>query len=267
MRLLVTATVGVIALAASMASAGANAPMAKKLGCGKGTTGVPAPKDARATPYLQGNASPPLPPGEPKKVSVLAVGAQTVSNGRPDNSIPLVIRNNKCARVTSLEVAATIRDASGKLVASATSQGIDPVTLGPGEVGIGHLYLGLNVTLPQDAKFEYAVSSKKSLGLDQDYFVPGEIADLNATTETRSDFTILSILGTLKNPLKTTITGPFGVAAVCFDQSGTPLAEFGDYADGPGEELAAGQSAGFNAETYHAPDCPIYLVGGSGYHD
>jgi hypothetical protein len=218
--------------------------------------------DSRATPYLQGNASPVLPPGDPRKIAVLAVGPQVVSFGSVFDTVPLVVRNNTCTPVAHVEVTGTARSATGALVASVTSQGIEPATLGPGEVGIGHLYLGSQVQLPAGVQFSLTAAGQKSLGVLKDYLAGLKITDL--TAQQGSSGLGPTVTGIAQNPRSAAVTGPFGVDVVCFDQASNSLGEAEGFANQAGNSLPAGGTTSFTVQL-DTPTCPVFLAGGSGF--
>lgn len=239
----------------------------KAPGCGKGKSGVPEPQDALATPYLQGNASPPLPAGVPKRVSVLGIGQQQIQYGIASNSLPVVVRNNTCKLLTDVKVTGTLRDAAGQLLASVETQGIDPATLGPGEIGIGHLYLGLDVAVPADAEFDLKAGGQKSNGLKRDYRAAMRVEETNLTSTEQFGTLRTTVIGILKNPRMGTVTGPIGVTVVCFDAAGAPVAETSDFAElPPGEEVPGRDTVSFSADLFDGV-CPTYLVAASGFDD
>jgi hypothetical protein len=262
-RVLLTIALSAVLTATLGAPAGTSVLAKSSNPCGKSRT--PTPKDALVTPYLQGNMSPTLPAGDPRKIAVLAVGPQAVNFGSPSNSVALVIRNNTCSPVTHVEVTATVRSSTGALVASANSQGIEPPTLGPGEVGIGHLYLGSQALLPTGVQYTFTTAGQKSFGVLKDYLAGLKMTGSNETTQQSGDLTIPNVIGTVLNPRKATVTGPFGVDVVCLDQTGKPLGEAGGFANAAGDSLPAGGSASFTVPIYATSTCPIFLAGGSGF--
>lgn len=72
------------------------------------TTTTPAdiePADALASSYLDGNASPVLPVGEPGAVSIVASAPRPPDGPSGFGSIPVVVRNNTDEEVLRVEVA------------------------------------------------------------------------------------------------------------------------------------------------------------------
>jgi hypothetical protein len=139
--------------------------------------------------------------------------------------------------------------------------------LGPGEVGIGHLYLGTNgIAVPPDATYKFTSASKKVGSPLLGYFAPLKVSETSATAGNTPGITKSTVVGTVQNPRKHEVTGPFNVAVVCFDEGGKPIAEGGGFADVPGDSLAGGAQATFSVDVFNS-DCPTYLVGSSGFDE
>jgi len=258
------AAIVVTVLVGAAVPAGTTETAARKPGCGRGKSGVPVPQDARATRFLQGNSSPPLPAGEPKKLAVLAVGPQRLPGAAGASaSLPIVVRNNTCTTVTSIEIGATIRGPNRQIVATAETHpagaafgGTEPVTLGPGQVGIGMLLLDhTGATLPEGgATFEYTITSKKAKGQDRDPYVSAAILESSANLVDFANGThSWSFAGTLKNVQKRKQSTPFFVLAMCFDESGVPITS----------NRAPVTGTSFYVSTIGNMSCPAYLVGAS----
>jgi len=210
------------------------------------TTGQPAGPDA--SPYVEaiGDVSTlELPVGDPGEVSVVAVSPSLDRSG----SLPVVVRNNTPQPVGPIDVAGTARDSSGALVASGSSQGFKPVVVAPGEVAYGYVYFGDEV--PPGASFDLTVSSDAVT----DYFMPVLITELSATGD--------QLIGILMNDASTTVSGPIGVDAICFDANTSAiLSTQGSYAEQ--DELAAGATGSFSIDLF-GDQCPRGLISASGY--
>ncbi len=212
-----------------------------------------APKDARSSAYLQGNASPPLAAGKPGVVDVIAVGAVT-GPGPSGVSVPIVVRNNTGHPVYGIAAAVTARDALGKLVAAGSDQGFHPYLVRPGEVAIGFVYFEPGSKLSASDKLGFQITSKNSIA-----YLPGSRADLAVKEATLSGG---SIVGILSNTSGGVVNGPIGVNAICFSRKGKPISSEGAYANP--DTIQRSGTASFQIDLY-GDACPVFLVGGSGY--
>ena len=263
---------------------------------------VPVPQDARAT-FLGGNASPPLPAGEPGTVAVVAVGPYDARTF----TVPIVVRNNTCAEVADVCVYAwvlpyrrgpgTYPEANSCLV-----PGMDPPILGPGEVGIGNLYFGdpvlsLLPAPPPGARYDLKVAFVSRQGLSHDACEFSDILQcsnepVRRVFRHRSGTALTPVVvdlsenrrghpalhGTVRNAGRETIEGPALVQALCFDASGTPIAAAFtgavEFRGPPRDDLTPGvlepgERAPFSGVRFPqlsgVAACPVYLVGVSGF--
>jgi hypothetical protein len=103
------------------------------------TPTTPAPADARADPFIFGTASPPLPPGDPGVVSVVAAGPPPSASvtGSGPQCMAMVVRNNTRTAMANANVTATAKSPSGQLVGAADTRahGLLPVRIAPGQIG------------------------------------------------------------------------------------------------------------------------------------
>jgi hypothetical protein len=84
----------------------------------------PKPRDARASAFIGGSASPPLPAGAPNRIVVIALGPYA-------DDLPIVVRNNTSETVVMVKVTGTA-SASGRLLATGSDQGLYPDIVKPG---------------------------------------------------------------------------------------------------------------------------------------
>jgi len=87
---------------------------------------------------LAGNAHPQYSGGAAGQVSV--VYQAPIEPQSTGTSVPIVFRNNTSAAIAHVEVAATAKDPTGKIVASGSSQGTEPSTVQPRQWALGYIY-------------------------------------------------------------------------------------------------------------------------------
>jgi hypothetical protein len=155
-----------------------------------------------------------------------------------------------------VQLSATARDADGALIASGEDQDVEPVTVEPGHVGIGYVYLGTD-DLPQGTTLE--VTPRGTVVGDD----PGRLSAAIAEHNLVSDESIQRVVGIARNDNDTRIEGPISVLVMCFDEAGAPLSSTGSFLDV--ETLEPGQQGPFSVEIFDEGGCPRYLVGVSGY--
>lgn len=190
-----------------------------------------------------------LPPGEPGQITVIAQGTALDSSG----SLPIVVRNMTDRSVARIEVTGTARDGSGALVGSGGSQGLNPYTVGPGEVAFGYVYFSFD-GVPEGSTFDLSVSAT-----DAEDDMLGQIdlivAEHNATAD--------SILVGLRNDSDEEVSGPIGINLICFDDAGTPTESSSDYTDQ--DSAPPGATVTGAIEFYGDPVCGRYLLAGAGW--
>jgi hypothetical protein len=184
-----------------------------------------------------------------------------VASGPPDQSgsTPVVISNATDDDVTRVSVAGTARDASGLVVASGESQGVEPETLPSGGTAIGYVYWG-GSTPPAGSTLKFEVSSEPSQG--DDYEAVLEVTELNRVVANRFGSDTAQLVGTVRNPRSREVTGPIGVAAMCFGADGAPIGTSSTFT--AQDTLQAGASASFAIDLFDRP-CAAWLVGASGF--
>lgn len=217
------------------------------------------PAAINASGLLGGNASPNAPAGEAGKVSVVLIGP-VPTDQHELFSVPIVVRNNTDRPVGRIQVAATARDATGKLVpglerdandrlaAIGRSLGFNPTTVRPGELALGSLSFSPPSSIPADATFSFTIeTSEPSAG------GPFDSVSLKVTA---ARLVGRQVTGTAVNPTGTPIDGPFDVEVFCFDGSGKLGAVTGDVATPT--KLEARGTASFLVDT-EGP-CTTFLV-------
>jgi hypothetical protein len=209
------------------------------------------PKKALASRFLAGNRSPALPTGRLGALTVVAQ-AQSLDN----DSLPIVLRNNTTDVIVRPTASATIRSAGGKLVASGEDQGFHPNIVAPGEITIGYVYFdGGKMPPGSTVEFQLGGTPQDEVGFENVRDVP--IEEFNRIGD--------RFVGRVRNPYQEAVSGPIDVQVTCFDTSGRPVAQFGDYASP--DDMPVGGTAGFTIEMYDGPPCPTYVLGASGFSD
>jgi hypothetical protein len=203
---------------------------------------------------LGGNAKPVFPAGAPGKVDVVGIGPLSTTPAG-DSTLPIAVRNNTRAGVSHIDISATARNNTGKLVATGTSQEVDPAQLAPGEVGLSFIYFQIGTPPPpKDATYSFSAQT-----------IPADKSSYNTASlkVTEANLSGGSIVGTGVNKTGKQVQGPYSVNAYCFDAAGHLLSTQGSFADQSGD-LAPNASASFTLNLY-GTSCPSYLVGITGF--
>lgn len=229
-------------------------------GGGEQSTSAPEPAaevepgtiaDAVAAGWLAGTAQPTIPAGTEGKVDVVASGPIVPSSG--GISVPIVLRNMTADAITGVDVSAAATDASGTILGSGQSQGLNPTNVPSGGVALGYVYFAPNTEIPADAKLEFTVASQPVKGTP--YFQDLKVEQANLAGQ--------NISGKATNVSQETLNGPYSVSVTCFDEGGNLLSTLGSFAS-PDADIAPGQSVTFQVALYDRP-CPSFLLGVSGY--
>jgi hypothetical protein len=213
------------------------------------TKPLPATPRTSAAVHVVGAVN--LAPGQPGKLSVIAVGGPTTDNS---SSIPVVVRNNTSGTLYNVSATAIARR-SGALVGSGDSQGFEPAVVHPGEWAYGYVYFSVESVV--GATFEVTANADteaSSFGQEQDL----KIAEVNKIPGEFGD----SIVGIVTNTSNSTIGGTAEVWTVCFDGV-TPTSVRSDFTDGS-NPIAPGGTASFTVSLYTG-ECPSsYAIGAQG---
>jgi hypothetical protein len=205
---------------------------------------------------LGGGARPNFPAGTAGKIDVVATGPLTKSPAG-DATLPIALRNNTSKAVAHVDITATARDATGTLVATGTSQEVDPGALQPGEVGLAFIYFEIGSALPPaDAAYSFQTDSQPA---DTSSF---NIAPLKIT---EADISGDTIVGTAVNATGKQIQAPYSVNVYCFDSAGNLASTTGTFANENGTLPPLG-TASFTVNFYTTPACPSFLVGSTGFY-
>jgi hypothetical protein len=232
---------------------------------GEATLGDAGPCETQATPATEPPATAPpsaatlfgdstltFPAGERDSVAVVAFGPPL-----NDGAMPVVVQNNNDHVVYEISVSGTARDAAGTLIGTGESQGVEPVELAPGGLGIGYVYFGLD-TLPPDAQVEMTArgeTSRQPLGR-----VGLTIQELNLVPGDYSQ----QFVGTVKNETAEEVTGPISVLVACFDEGGQPIDTVNGFTNE--DSLAPDTVGSFTLTLSDIDVCPRFLAGSSGFN-
>lgn len=205
--------------------------------------------DPRSADAISGNDAPPLEKGEEGVLSVIG-GIMNVSP-YGSTSLYVVIRNNTEEQVKGVEVAFTIRDGSGSLLASADTSKMFPYRVDPGGIAFGSAYLS-GTELPMDAEFEFQVSSS-------------DFADKYDSTV---DLVIVEhgnpgdrLIGIVENPIDNSVHLA-QVGAMCFAEDGEVLWFDDSFVEG--DSIESGETSPVSIDL-RENECPIYLMASSAF--
>jgi peptidoglycan hydrolase-like protein with peptidoglycan-binding domain len=190
-----------------------------------------------------------VPPGEPGQLSVALTGSDDGS------SVPMIVRNNTDAPLSSVDVTGVARDASGNLVATGASQGFAPDRLEPGDWGIGYVYFDIDA-LSGDETFEFTAVGEPS---DESFIdrVPLTITEAAVQPGDFSD----RVAGIATNDTAEAATlGEIYVA--CFD-GGVLVGVATGFTDV--DEVPPGGIAPFTVDLYDFESCPSMALAGGGW--
>lgn len=209
--------------------------------------------DVVAQGWLGGTAKPSIGAGTPGKADVVASG-KIVANAM-GATVPIELRNNTGDTISSIDVAGSAMDASGKILASGQSQGMNPAVVPPGGVSLGYVYFSSTTKVPTNAKMEFTVASQPVEDGTKPYFRDLKVVQANLVGD--------AITGKATNNSQDKLKGPYAVRVTCFDAKGALLSSETTFAS-PSADLAAGQSVTFQMPFYGKP-CPSFLLGVGGY--
>ena len=206
--------------------------------------------DEKASKILVGNIWPSLPPGQANELSIIAQGTQTDQSG----SLPVVVRNNTSEPVIAVGTSATVRDTTGKLIASGRDQGFYPWLVNPGDIAIGYIFFSYGFQIPTNAKIDFQINSESTNS------TLASIGKKDLTISETND-TGSKVIGILKNNTDNKASLPH-VYMMCFDSSGKPLSHSDSFATP--NEIEPGGTASFELDYSQLQSCPVYLIGAEG---
>lgn len=215
------------------------------------TEPVVEPKPFNANGLLGGTAQPNLPDGERGKVSVVKIGE--LNKAGDSALLTFAFRNNTNEGISSIRWTATARS-GGQIVATGSSQGIAPVHVQPGEIGLGHIYFTNGASIPDGADYEFTVSTRP---------VGSVYRDEAQLTVTEANISGDAIVGSATNRTGAETSGSYSVLIYCFDGDNL-LSRISTFAEQK-ESIADGGTVTFAANLYGRV-CPSYAVGVSGYN-
>ncbi|ROS75163.1 hypothetical protein EDF24_2605 [Curtobacterium sp. PhB130] len=218
---------------------------------------TPTPTTVEALPfnaggYLGGNATPTVDAGEVGKVSVVAT-APLDSDGIGSGTLAFAFRNNTSAPISHVDFTGTAT-ASGKVVASGSSQDTIPAQVQPGEAGFGYIYFEDTSSIPESGvQYDFKASTS-----------PANTSSYNTAplTVTQADNNGTSIIGTAANKTGKPLTGPYSVGIYCFNGDALSASTL-DYATETGD-IEADATVSFSHDLYDTP-CDTFAIGVSGW--
>ncbi|MGC5224729.1 hypothetical protein ACPW96_19360 [Micromonospora sp. DT81.3] len=199
---------------------------------------------------LGGNAAPNLPDGEPDEVAVVQIGP--LDKPGIGATLLFAFRNNTSEAISHVDWTATARS-GGSIVSTGSSQGATPSQVQPGEIGLAYIYFENGETIPEDAEYEFTVSTS-----------PADTSPYNTAPlkVTEANLSGDAIVGSATNATGAEATGPYGVNVYCFEGD-TIVSQFMTFAEQDGE-IADGGTVSFTTSLY-GEECPSFAVGVSGY--
>ena len=221
------------------------------------TTTTPVDTTVKPLPFnssglLGGNANPNFPEGEQGEVSLVQVSSLERAEFGSSATLLFAFRNNTKQTITSIDWTVTARS-EGKIVATGSGKTTTPVQVKPGEVGLSHVWFSNGAAIPDDAEFEFSVSTR----------VAGTpILDNAQLTVTEANLSGSAIVGAAVNNTGAQVSGPFRVNIYCFDGDNL-LSQDSTFTDQSGQ-IAPGGVVTFSNELY-GQDCQSFTVGVSGF--
>ena len=212
------------------------------------TTNV-RPLDARHSPYVGGNASPQLPTGHPGRIAVIARARYRAGD------FAITVRNNTPTTVMDIRVeAVAISAASGKVVATGTSQGLHPFVVRPGEISFGYVYFPgtADSGFPPNTRFKLTTIRPSARTNFRDLLIAHSTLDQTLITGD-------GVTGVARNPRAVPLKTDSAIAA-CFTETGKLL-----YTYAQEQNQARVRPHGvlrFIVGVYDV--CPVYLVAAAG---
>jgi len=203
---------------------------------------------------LAGNAHPQYSGGAAGQVSV--VYQAPIEPQSTGTSVPIVFRNNTSAAIAHVEVAATAKDPTGKIVASGSSQGTEPSTVQPRQWALGYIYFEPGTKLAANDTLSFSFQT-----------MPASTDSYNtaALQVTQANLSGSSIAGGVQNATGHAVQGPISVHAYCLNSSGDPTSVVTGFTSSSSGNLAPDATDSFQLDLYDQ-SCPSFLVGASGYY-
>ncbi|OII04036.1 hypothetical protein BIU96_08405 [Curtobacterium sp. MCBA15_008] len=174
-------------------------------------------------------------------------------DGIGGGTLAFAFRNNTTASISHVDFTGTA-SASGKVVASGSSQDTVPAQVKPGEAGFGYIYFE-DVSSVPDSGVQYDFKASTS---------PADTSSYNSAplTVTQADNNGKSIIGTAVNKTGKPLTGPYSVGIYCFSGDTLTTSTL-DYATETGD-IEADATVSFSHDLFETP-CDTFTVGVSGW--
>jgi hypothetical protein len=207
--------------------------------------------DPRNADAVSGNEAPPLERGEEGILSVITGNWNSTAYG--STYVYLVVRNNTGEEVKDVEVAFTIRDGSGTLLASGNTSDMYPYRVDAGGITFGSAFLS-DTELPPDAQFEFQLTS----------------SDRAEKYESRLNLVVIEhghpgdkLIGIIENPSSTSVHLA-QVGAMCFAEDGEVLWFDDSFAEA--DSIDSGGTSPVSIDL-RENECPIYLMAAKAFEE
>ena len=207
--------------------------------------------DPRNADAVSGNEAPPLEKGEEGALSVISGSWNSSAYG--STYVYLVVRNNTGEEVKDVEVAFTIRDGSGDLLASGDTSDLYPYRVDAGGITFGSAFLS-DTELPPDAQFEFQLTS----------------SDRAEKYESRLNLVVIEhghpgekLIGIIENPSSTGVHLA-QLGAMCFAEDGEVLWFDDSFAEA--DSIGSGGTSPVSIDLRDS-ECPIYLMAAKAFEE
>jgi hypothetical protein len=209
------------------------------------------PAGARQSPYVDGNADPPLAHGVPNRIAIVA---QSPSAGL------VILRNNTPRAVEGIWLSFTVKTRAGRLLGTIKRQDpASPFRVSPGEIALASF------------DFNCGISARRKLGSCHTHrwpttarFVPSISASVpSAGSKSRYDYPITTSFApgaVTFSALGQDVIGPAVAMVFCFSAKGRPLFAASLLLIDEPFDMSAAFSFALKSDRLSAGACPVYLA-------
>jgi hypothetical protein len=171
-------------------------------------------------------------------------------------SVPIVFRNNTSAAIAHVDVSATAKDPTGKIVASGSSQRTDPSTVQPGQWAFAYIYFDPGTKLAANDTLSFSFQT-----------MPASTDSFNtaAMRVTQANLSGSSIAGGVQNTTGHPVEGPISVHAYCLNSAGDPTSVVTGFTSRSSGNLAPNATDSFQLDLFDK-SFPSFLVRAAGYY-